>query len=228
MPKQPRALTARMRDFCVHYAALDSGRDAAIAAGYSEKGAASRGSRLVANPLVQAEVERLRAQTSQSLATVTKGLEQDVERSIAGNEVLKGCLMLEMDAVIYHDPLDLWRAAGFSGVQLAALEALDPVDRRQVQGLKQTHTVRRYGKDEEVEETVLELKMRPRDPATMRMARHVGIGNTTKHEVAGPGGGPVQHEHKGLSRVTINQMLVGFLGIPQHMLGLPEPEEVPA
>ncbi len=236
MPRRKPTLTARMRDFSVHYATHGNGQDAAIAAGYSPNSAKSRGSQLAAHPLVAAEIRRLRGETTQSLAD-TRSDELDdradeIDRSLAGLAVLKGCLMVEMDQVIYHDPLALWRAAGFSGAQLAALEALDPVDRRQVQGLKQTHTIRRFGRGKDVnetEETTLELKMRPRDPATMRMARHVGIGNTTKVEVGGPGGGPVQHEVKGLTQVTLDVMIEKFLGVPAHVMrGLPAPEGEPA
>lgn len=222
MADHTQALTAKMLEFCVHYAAHGRAKDAALAAGYSEKSARSRGGRLAKHPLVHAEVQRIRAQVTEGVAY--SKTDEERERSLESLEVLHECLMVELDAVIYHDPLALWRAAGFSGDQLAALKALDPLDRRMVSGLKQTHTVRRIGK-EVTEETTLELKMRSRDPATMRMARHVGIGNTTKVEVAGPGGGAVQVEHKGLTQVTLNTMITGFLGVPAAMMakamGLP-------
>jgi len=222
-----KPLTVRMRQFAAHYAEHNNGKAAAIAAGYSEKSAATRGSQLLRDPRIADEVLRLRGHNVNDVMENTAPGKDMTKAALELNR-RKTELMDEIHEVIYRDPLPIWQAAGFGADQLDALEGLDVVDRRQVTALKQTHTVRRFGRGNDVnetEETVLEVKMRPRDPAMMRMARHVGIGNTTTHEHTGKGGGPIQHEHKGLSRTTINAMITQFLGVPAELLGL-KPEAV--
>ncbi len=103
---ETKTLTPKQESFCIHYTTIGAetfgnGTRAAIAAGYSEKGAYARGSELLRNRKVRERINELHAENmSRNNITVDKvltDLEHDklMARKAGQYGVAKGCTELQ-------------------------------------------------------------------------------------------------------------------------------------
>lgn len=88
-PRGPRPLTLRQQNFVVEYLKTYNGKWSAIAAGYPEKNARSRGSTLLHNPKIIAELEKGRVKIVEdnniTVQKVIDGLLDETNEDKAGS-----------------------------------------------------------------------------------------------------------------------------------------------
>lgn len=78
-------LSPKQKQFCLEYIVDFNGTQAAIRAGYSEKGASQQGSVLLANPNIQEELARCMQERSQSTKITAEWVLEESKKSYVYN-----------------------------------------------------------------------------------------------------------------------------------------------
>jgi phage terminase small subunit len=194
MADEPKALTEQQLRFCMEYAADPNATQAYRRAfkGVTYKTANVEGSRLLANPSIQAELEAAR---------------KDYRRHC---RVSFARIVREIAAIAHADPADIWTEDPEGNPVLRPWAEISPAARKTIQSIKlKRKRLRGGGKDDvtdwEVEE--VEVKQHSKDAALDKLCRHLGItkdgaalekllerleGDPTAVPPGGPAGGPAQ------------------------------------
>jgi phage terminase small subunit len=167
-------LTPRQRRFVEEYVVDLNGTQAAIRAGYSRSGASVEGSRLLANPKIQAAVAA--AQEERSKRT---GITADwvLQRLAAFASVDIRNVVSWGEAVPVRDP-ETGEESITNGVAIVDSKDLDPLTAAAITEVSQTRTGE------------IRVKLVDKLAALEKIGKHLGM-FVDRKELSGPGGGPI-------------------------------------
>jgi phage terminase small subunit len=146
-------LTARQKLFVAEYLTDLNASRAAIAAGYSAKGASQTGSVLLANPKVRAEITIKHSKH-------TDKLEITAER-----------VLTELAKLAFYDPLDIFESDG----SMKQIKDIDPATRMALAGLEVTELFEGTGDQKHAYGLLKKVKLADKGQNLERLGRHLKL-----------------------------------------------------
>lgn len=186
LPSQP--LNERQLAFVREYQVDLNATRAAVRAGYSVKAARAYGSVLLNNPLVKAAIDIVRAKSAKRTEVKADQVVRELARMGFANMLDYVRVTPDGDAVVDLTRLDRDQAAAITEI---------------------TSEVFTDGRGDDAERIKrVKLKLADKKGALELLGKHLGL-FPNRHEVAGPGGGPI--ETVGMTPIEVKQRLIWIL-----------------
>lgn len=156
--KKTGGLTERQERFVVEMATLGNGRQAAINAGYSQKVAGVVACRLLKNPIVVAELHKIK--------------KHDLHRA----EITRERVLEELARGLFRDPAGMENAEGFVVTRLRDI----PIELRTI--IDSFRVFQQFGKDGDIVGQRIEVKLVNKANVIDMAMKHLGAYAAEKHD----------------------------------------------